>query len=450
MTSEPISIVHVDLSRGVPELEHSEDHGLCLMLWWRDVPLGQVRFLAGQWPTTDRLADCIAWGSAVTLAEILFEQRGGPLLESAPHVSAGATPPFDDLSALEQLLERRTTPPFDELSALERPLERADERIRDREDGGPLSHKVSVVVCTRDRPGELTRCLQALRDLRPQASQVIVVDNAPHTRATRELVARHTFVRYVPEPTPGLSRARNTGVRCASGEIVAFTDDDAAPHPRWLRQLAGAFEEPAVAAVTGLVIPAELETEAQVVFETTLGWFPSSTRSVTFDERFFEKSLRWGVPVWRMGAGANMAVRRSALMAAGLFDERLGAGAAGCSEDSELWYRLLARGWVCQYEPTAVVFHRHRRELAEVRRQAYDYTRGHMAALFVQFARHGHWGNLRRAFVSLPRYYARQVRDQTFLGMRLHEAERAAIRGYLAGLRLLPAMLRSHALRAKA
>ena len=79
----------------------------------------------------------------------------------------------------------------------------------------------------------------------------------------------------------------------------------------------------------------------------------------------------------------------------GGFDERLGAGAAGCSEDSELWYRLLAAGHTVPYEPAAVVFHHHRSDVEAVRRQAAAYLEGHVAALFIQFARrYRHLGNL--------------------------------------------------------
>ena len=88
-----------------------------------------------------------------------------------------------------------------------------------------------------------------------------------------------------------------------------------------------------------------------------------------------------------------MAFRREAFERVGLFDERLGAGAAGCSEDSELWYRLLAEGHQCRYAPTAVVFHYHRTHWEELRHQTYSYMRGHVAALFFQFDRYRHWGN---------------------------------------------------------
>ena len=101
-----------------------------------------------------------------------------------------------------------------------------------------------------------------------------------------------------------------------------------------------------------------------------------------------------------------MAFRRQAFELVGYFDERLGAGASGCSEDSEVWYRILAAGWICRYEPTAVIYHHHRSDLDGMKQQAYQYMRGHVAALLVQLANYKHWGNLRRLFIALPRYYA--------------------------------------------
>ena len=110
------------------------------------------------------------------------------------------------------------------------------------------------------------------------------------------------------------------------------------------------------------------------------------------------------VPVWKIGAGANMAFRRQVFEYIGLFDERLGAGASGCSEDSEVWYRILAKGWSCRYEPTAVVYHHHRRELKRLKQLLHLYMRGHVTALLVQFSKHRHWGNLYRLFFSMPKH----------------------------------------------
>jgi GT2 family glycosyltransferase len=138
-----------------------------------------------------------------------------------------------------------------------------------------------------------------------------------------------------------------------------------------------------------------------------MGGFGAGCVPSIFDQRFFAETRAMGAQVWRIGAGANMAFRRSMFDRIGLFDERLGAGASGCSEDSELWYRLLASGGACLFEPRACVLHHHREQWSELRRQMRTYMKGHVSALFVQAERFGHSGNIRRIFLQLPRYFAR-------------------------------------------
>src|SRR5260370_35249592 len=90
------------------------------------------------------------------------------------------------------------------------------------------------------------------------------------------------------------------------------------------------------------------------------GGFNRGYRPITFDSFFFNSMLDRGVPVWRIGAGANMAFPRSVFSRIGLFGERLGAGASGCREDSEFWYRMLAAGMSIAYGPRSVGWHCHR------------------------------------------------------------------------------------------
>ncbi len=161
--------------------------------------------------------------------------------------------------------------------------------------------------------------------------------------------------------------------------------------------------------MTGLVLPARLDTPAQCYFQFKMGGFGSACVPLIFDRRFLDETKAMGAQVWRIGAGANMAFRRSVFERVGLFDERLGAGASGCSEDSELWYRLIAAGGACLFEPRAVVVHHHREQWPELRRQVRAYMKGHVSALFVQAARHRHGGNIRRVFVQLPAYFARSA-----------------------------------------
>ena len=260
------------------------------------------------------------------------------------------------------------------------------------------------------------------------------MDNASAGDDTRRVAGACEGARYVAEPRPGLDVARNTGLRAATAEIVAFCDDDVEVHPRWLARLKAVFLDPAVAAATGLVLPASLETEAQYLFERYWG-FGRGFRLRRFDAGYFRQHRAGGVPTWEIGAGASMAFRRSVFGRVGGFDERLDAGAAGCSGDSELWYRLLAGGHACSYVPVAVSFHHHRREKEALDAQLHAYMRGHVAALLIQFQRHGHPGNLRRLALSLPYHYLKLfVRHARRTDRRRTQTLRTEVSGALSGV----------------
>ncbi len=288
---------------------------------------------------------------------------------------------------------------------------------------------MSVVICTRDRPAELARCLASFpRQTRPP-DEIVVVDNASRTKDTRT-VCRQAGVLYVHEPRPGLDIARNTGAKASSGEIVAYTDDDVVLHPRWLERLGAAFDAPEIWAVTGLVLPAELATPAQWHFERYWG-FGRGFQRRDFGPDFLQSNNSRGCPAWLIGAGASMAFRRTVFDQAGYFDERLDVGAAGCSGDSEFWHRILCAGGTCRYEPASVAFHYHRRDWVALRKQIRAYMRGHSAALLVQYERSGRMGNLRRLLISFPAFYARRMAGQLLRGK---DPSNVLVRDEIAGL----------------
>lgn len=292
------------------------------------------------------------------------------------------------------------------------------DRLAARDDPAPDS-TVSVVICTRDRPRELTSCLAALREQSRVPDEVIVVDNAPKDAAVERL-ARASGAVYVCEPRPGLDIARNAGARRATGDIIVYTDDDVLPHRRWLERMVCAFADARIDAATGLVLPAELETEAQLHFERYWS-FCRGLERIDFGREFFAMDRRYGCPAWEIGAGASMAFRRSCFKTAGWFDERLDVGAAGCSGDSEYWHRILSVGGVIRYEPFAVAFHVHRRDIDGLRRQLRAYMRGHAAALLVQYERTGNLGNLRRVLLTTPSWYARRALRAAVGGRRARD-----------------------------
>jgi GT2 family glycosyltransferase len=293
--------------------------------------------------------------------------------------------------------------------------------------------RASVVICSKDRPASLRRCLSSLTKQSRLPDEIIVVDNASNDDSTRK-VAAEANVLYLWEDRGGLDTARNTGVLAAREDIIAFTDDDVILHPRWLERIVCAFDNDAVMAVTGLVLPAELDTEAQQYFERHWG-FGRGYRRVDFAEDFFAADRTHGCPVWEIGAGASMGFRREVFERIGLFDERLDVGAAGCSGDSEFWHRVLAAGWRCRYEPSAVCYHCHRRDDTELARQIFAYMRGHAAALMVQFERTRNWGNLRRALVQTPGWYVRRLARLILKGSTERDRFlRIEIAGYLSGI----------------
>lgn len=389
-TSKPWQVLQVDLRHGIPELQPDPTYaGLYLVLFWAGIPLGHLELPMAQLPMpVAQLTNLIL--------PIITPAVGSHLMSTGfdgelPRVSAHTTP--------------KVSPDFADLIALEKPLS----QLQLQAESLPTESNVSVIVCTRDRPDTLKDCLRSLQALDPPPLEILVVDNAPRSDATYQIVAQIPGIRYVKEPQPGLSAARNRGIRESKGSILAFTDDDVRVHPQWTARLQQAFSEPHTMAVTGLVLPTQLETPSQLIFEKGFGGFGQGYQRKVFDSPFFDSLKGRGVPVWKLGAGANMAFRRSVFEQVGEFDDRLGAGRSGCSEDSELWYRILAEGGCCQYEPRAVVYHTHRGDMASLQQQMYQYMRGHITALLIQFEHYHHWGNLRRLTIALPRYYLRRT-----------------------------------------
>jgi glycosyltransferase involved in cell wall biosynthesis len=264
--------------------------------------------------------------------------------------------------------------------------------------------RASVVVCTRDRADDLARCLKSLYPLLASGHEIIVVDNCPSGQETSQLVSHYPGVRYVIEPRPGSSAARNCGVRIAVHDIVAFTDDDAEIEPAWLQSMVANFADPTVALVTGLTLPRELENHAQIWFERTNAF------KCWMDRREFDFRTLDPLAAGTLGASVNMALRKQVLFEVGMFDELLGPGTAcKAGEDHELFCRVLARGHRAVYEPEAVVWHRHRREWNQLRSQLYNYG----VAVFAWWTRallvEGEFGVLRIAPGYFWKHYVRNL-----------------------------------------
>lgn len=249
--------------------------------------------------------------------------------------------------------------------------------------------RISVVIPTRERPGLLRRCLDSLwaGSYPLDRIDVVIADNRPETTGTSTLVDELSTshpVRYVREDASGSASARNAGLAQVTTELVAFTDDDAVLDRHWLAALAAGYEKtPEASCVTGLLLPLEIDTPAQLWFERYGGF------SRGFTPRVFDLAEHRppDMPLYPysagvFGTGNNMSFRTEALLDLGGFDPALGNGTPALGGvDSEVLLRTVLRGHTLRYEPTALVWHEHRREYADLRRQVHSYGTGLTAYL---------------------------------------------------------------------
>jgi GT2 family glycosyltransferase len=257
---------------------------------------------------------------------------------------------------------------------------------------------ITAAICTRDRTRQLARALDSLIAQSPAPAEILVVDNAPSDQATRALVSeRFPTVRYLHEPIPGLDFARNRALRTAAGDVVAFLDDDAIAGPNWCEMLRLVFEkEPKMAVCTGRVEALALETPAQLLFEVN-GGFGRGDRRIRLPEDSVQPLHGWPVPLiaWAVsvGSGCSYAVRRAVALDLGGFDEALDLGAplAGGGDHDLLW-RALESGWSVEYQPAAIAWHEHRREMSAVHGQII----GHQRAVLAFLVKHLTRASLRR------------------------------------------------------
>jgi glycosyltransferase involved in cell wall biosynthesis len=310
---------------------------------------------------------------------------------------------------------------------------------------------ISVIVCTRDRALSLERCLQSLQKLDYPAFEVVVIDNCSRDPNVARVVAESGF-RYVREDRPGLDWARNRGFAEAQYDIVAYIDDDALAAPTWLQGVAQGFADAEIMAVTGLVLPAEIETAAQSDFETYGGMNKGFAAYTIRREQLGDQRLFWSSG-W--GVGANMAFRRSLFEKIGGFDVALDVGTPTCGGgDIEFFYRTVARGYALRYEPAARIRHVHRRDGASFRRLVYNNGRSFPAFLLTIARNEPHqrlnvlWFALRRWMWSwLLRRLIRSVvkRDNWTFRLALIElwGSFSALKAYRASQRIAAQQLES-------
>jgi glycosyltransferase involved in cell wall biosynthesis len=225
---------------------------------------------------------------------------------------------------------------------------------------------ISVLICTYNRRDTLKLCLTALEALSVPIGldwEVVIVDNDSND-GTREEVAEFQKRQRVPavyvfEDRRGKSYALNRAIRCSSGDVLAFIDDDCLVDNSWLGFLSREFQDSAISGIGGRV---EL--------------YDSKDRPVTVRTNQKRIALK-SVFEFSLVPGCNMAFRRNVFELVGLFDERFGPGTRLVSEDTDFVYRVLRRGLRIVYSPDLLVYHNHgRRTDEQVRILNESYVRG--------------------------------------------------------------------------
>ena len=273
-------------------------------------------------------------------------------------------------------------------------LLRADEKVDWplNEDEPPDSNDVglTVAICTHERPEDLRRVLRSLVLQSDPRFTTIVIDNAPKSTATARVVAESSLPNcdYLIEPEKGLSRARNTALAHIQSPYVAWIDDDEMADADWIRRIKQGFaHEGKPAAVCGVMLPAELESEAQVRFEQYGGFNKGrglDPELLTLDSPSVVSPL---YPLPAVGSGGNMSFKMDALLAVGGFDRNLGAGTkTHGGEETRVFCSLLQTGESILHWPKAITWHFHRRTMDELHRQFYGYSAG-LSAFYASMIR---------------------------------------------------------------
>ncbi|HEY3831290.1 MAG TPA: glycosyltransferase [Acidimicrobiia bacterium] len=219
----------------------------------------------------------------------------------------------------------------------------------------------TIVLATHARPEFLEECVEGIvASLAPDDELIVRVCCNPG--AATSLASFGPTVRVELTEHETKCTKLNASIRTARSPIVLITDDDCRVPSDWVATMVAAFDDPAVGVAFGPVVG--------------LSCVPASTRPQSLPAGPAPPEL------WNFAHGASMAVRRRAIVDAGGFDERLGAGTAiKGGEEADVVLRMAARGWTTAVAPASAVQHLDWRDDGENARNLLGYQRGSGAYL---------------------------------------------------------------------
>lgn len=250
--------------------------------------------------------------------------------------------------------------------------------------GGRVIKDASVIICSRNRAQMLEQTVASILAGSTLPAELVIVDQSQVRNSALAAMAAMDgcVVRYHHVHGVGVSRARNTGIRLARGELVVLTDDDVLVAVDWFDTLTGTLKAGGPQRiVTGQVRPETPSAHTGHTPSTNVDPAPARYRGLIDQDVLYT---------------GNMAMYRSAFQAVGGFDERFGGGARfPAAEDNDLGFRLLSAGYEIVYEPAAMLIHRAWRSKATAFRLAWSYGRG-QGGFYAKHLRCHHHFMLRR------------------------------------------------------
>jgi len=203
--------------------------------------------------------------------------------------------------------------------------------------------RLSVIIATHARPASLARLIASLAPgLTSGTREIIIAENG--TPAPLQLPRAPNPLKHLHEPRPGKCRIQNRAIAAATGEILVFLDDDLTVAAGYLDAVDSFFDKhPEFAGMKGRILPQDDPDEKVGPMAVYLDLPIADHGDQVIEVR--------GV------LGANMAFRATALRQVGPFDERLGPGACGHEEETEMSARLRSAGFRIGYAPEALVYH---------------------------------------------------------------------------------------------
>lgn len=207
----------------------------------------------------------------------------------------------------------------------------------------------SIVINTLNRGSLLGDAIQGVFQLDYPSFELVVV-NGPSTDNSEDVLARwHGRIKHLRCDVANLSVSRNVGIEASAGDIVAFLDDDAVPHPLWLRYLSRHYADPSTGGVGGYTVDntgVRWQVRKTVCDRFGNAYFP--------DDLFDERALNFpGTPLYPSLLGTNSSFRTAALREIGGFDHTF----AYLLDETDVCMRLVDAGWHIHYEPAAMIFH---------------------------------------------------------------------------------------------